>query len=75
MTYGSVWSANTSRGRPGEDFPDPITSATSMSPSCSRNQASDSAHAPSISTWLSYTGGHAPTPSMFMTNANGIPER
>ena len=46
-----------------------------MSPSCRRIHASYIAHAPSISTWLSEIGGHAPTASRFITKANVCPER
>ena len=62
-----------SAGSPVDDRPEPIATATSMSPSCSRSHASYSAHAPSISTCESRFGGHAPIASMFCTNENAWP--
>ena len=50
-----------------DERPEPVTTAISMSPSCSRNQASYRAQAPSISTWESRLGGHAPMASRLET--------
>ena len=49
--------------------------ALSTSPVWIATHASYSAQAASISTWLSFTGGHAPTPSSPITNVNGPPAR
>ena len=73
--YGSSWSASSSRSSPGDDLPNPYTSAVSTSPCWSRTHASYSANAPSISTCDSWMGGHAPIASSAATNENGAPPR
>ena len=79
-TRGRPTAASGSRGRSGgrapragrraTRCPSENTSAESMSPCCSRTHASYSAHAPSISTWLSEMGGQAPVASRLPTKAN-----
>src|SRR5690606_27561077 len=73
--YGSSCWVRIARRFPCVDFPNPYTSAVSMSPCSSRTHASYSAHAASISTWLSEIGGQAPTASSADTNENGAPAR
>ena len=73
--YGSVCSVMISWRSPVDDLPKPYTSALSTSPVWIATQASYSAHAESISTWLSRIGGHAPTASRPITKANGPPWR
>jgi hypothetical protein len=63
-----------SAGSAVDDRPEPVTTATSMSPWCRRSQASYIAHAPSISTCESRLGGHAPMASRLLTNENVAPE-
>ena len=62
-----------SAGSPVDERPEPVTTAMSMSPSCSRSHASYSAQAPSISTCESRLGGQAPMASRFGTNENAWP--
>ena len=60
-------------GEAVDERPEPVASATSMSPSWSRTQASYRAQAPSISTCESRLGGQAPMASMFWTKENAWP--
>jgi hypothetical protein len=64
------------RGRsPGLDLPYPYTRAVSAWPERIFRYASYSAQAPSISTWLSATGGQAPMASSVITKLNACPAR
>ncbi len=60
---------------PAEDLPNPKTSAVSTSPVWILIQASYSAHAASISTCDSLTGGITPIASIAETNENERPAR